>query len=568
MKKTIIFSLIVLGFVLIGSQKNLLSLDPPTKEMIEKYKSNGTFKSRIEQARSYGNHKISPYLIQRLKEKLLKNSNIPDGEVMAPPPEWEGMPTTGNVRVPVLLISFQDFPNVNSTSKMESKIFGKGSSSEFPLESLAEFYTRSSYGKLNITGNVLGWYKYQGLREKVQEDYTGREDLIKEALLYYDSKGHNFSQYDNDKDGDIDYLIVIWSGTHGDWASFWWAYQTSFYNRGFTVDGKSLSTYSWQWESKNYPKSEFSPSTLIHETGHALGLPDLYDYQEGIGPEGGVGGMDIMDAIWGDHNCFHKYMLGWSNPNVLSGGSADYSFSPSIENGQSLIVMPEVSDGKMFGEFFMVENRSRTGNDIEVPGDGLIIWHIDSTLTRNGRGFEYDNSNSDHKYIRLMEADGLEEIEQNADADSGDFYTEGDFFGPATKPDSISYSGENTGINIKSIYSNGDNIVFKVLMEVPVEIDLTGERAQEKAWIVISDYSDLNFSFQVNGEADLSAFIILKKYGKHDYEEYKYIGIDEVSGNSYSYKDSDIEKKAVYRYKVMAVDGSGNVLGISREVVI
>ncbi|MEN8221879.1 MAG: hypothetical protein ABFR36_01360, partial [Acidobacteriota bacterium] len=125
MKKTIIFSLIVLGFVLIGSQKNLLSLDPPTKEMIEKYKSNGTFKSRIEQARSYGNHKISPYLIQRLKEKLLKNSNIPDGRIMAPPPEWEGMPTTGNVRVPVLLISFQDFPNVNSTSKIEAKIFGK-----------------------------------------------------------------------------------------------------------------------------------------------------------------------------------------------------------------------------------------------------------------------------------------------------------------------------------------------------------------------------------------------------------------------------------------------------------
>ncbi len=389
-----------------------------------------------------------------------------------------------------------------------------------------------------------------------------------EALSYYDSKGHDFSQYDNDNDGDIDYLVVLWSGKHGEWASFWWAYQTSFYNRSLTLDGKRLSLYSWQWESENYPKDEFSSSTLIHETGHALGLPDLYDYQEGIGPEGGVGGMDIMDAIWGDHNCFHKFMLDWTNPIMQIKGSAEYSFSPAVDSGQSLMIMPEIEAGDAFGEFFMVENRSRTGNDIDVPGDGLIIWHVDSSLTRNGRGFEYDNSTTDHKYIRLMEADGLEEIEQNAFADKGDFYSDNDRYGPATKPGSISYSGENTGINIKNIYSNGNNISFSAVIEVPVEIDLTGERAQEKAWIVISDYADLSFTFKINGDPDLAAFIILKQYGLHEYEQFKYIRIDEIKGNVYSYKDSEIEKKPVYHYKVIAVDSSGNLIGISGEVKI
>jgi len=568
LKRIIILSFVILGFALICTQKMLLSLDPPTKEMIEKYKNDGTLKSRIEQARSYGNDKLSPQLIKRLKKRLYINADIPEGDTLAPPPEWEGMPTTGNVKIPVLLISFQDHPNKNSSSLIENKIFGKGRSYDFPLESLTGFYERSSYGKLKITGNILGWYKHQDLRENVQEDTAGREDLIMEALSYYDSKGHNFSQYDNDNDGDIDYLVVIWSGTHGEWASFWWAYQTSFYNRSLTLDGKRLSLYSWQWESKNYPNDEFSTSTLIHETGHALGLPDLYDYQEGIGPEGGVGGMDIMDAIWGDHNCFHKYMLEWVNPVIQASGSAEYSFSPAAINGQSLMLMPDIDNSELFGEFFMVENRSRMGNDSEVPGDGLIIWHIDSTLNRNGRGFEFDNSNTDHKYIRLMEADGLEEIEQNSFVNKGDFYSEGDHFGPATKPDSISYSGDNTGINIKNIYSNGNNFSFTAVMEVPVEIDLTGERAQEKAWIVVADYADLFFTFHRNGDADLSEFIVLKKYGKHEYEQYEHIGITEITGNSYSYKDSDIEKKAVYRYKIIAVDSSGNVIGISREVEI
>jgi len=50
---------------------------------------------------------------------------------------------------------------------------------------------------------------------------------------------------------------------------------------------------------------------VIHETGHALGLPDYYDYDDKVGPRGGVGGLDMMDNNWGDHNPFSKWLLGW-----------------------------------------------------------------------------------------------------------------------------------------------------------------------------------------------------------------------------------------------------------------
>ena len=104
----------------------LFPLDPPTKEQIEKYKSDGTLKERIKQARSYGNHKISPYLINRLRERISGSTNMPGDHILAPPPGWKGMPTTGNVKIPVLLLSFADVDNVNSAGLLRDKIFGKG----------------------------------------------------------------------------------------------------------------------------------------------------------------------------------------------------------------------------------------------------------------------------------------------------------------------------------------------------------------------------------------------------------------------------------------------------------
>ncbi|MCK5222205.1 MAG: hypothetical protein KAR14_11545, partial [Candidatus Aminicenantes bacterium] len=167
-----------------------------------------------------------------------------------------------------------------------------------------------------------------------------------------------------------------------------------------------------------------------------------------------------------------------------------------------------------------------------------------------------------------MEADGLEEIEQKRSVDEGDFYTSGDTFGPATLPNSISYAGDNTGITIKDIFREGEKISFRAGIDIAVEIELTGEKMKESAWIVVSEYGDFTFKFQKKRPIDLGGFRIMRKYGKHAYENLMQIGINEISGDSFSFKDATIEKTAVYRYKVIAGDTSGNVIGISREVEI
>ena len=442
------------------------ALEPPTREQIERYKLDGTLAMRIAQAKAHGNHKIPPRMKDRLAYKLRRLSlerRGPAGSsvsrVLAPPPYWEGMPTSGNVKVLALLISFNDYPGVTTPEYFASRLFGDGAGGP-PFDSLRNFYRRSSYDQLTIEGNVLGWYQAPYARSTVaeldaQESRQIEQKLIKEALDYYDAQGHDFSQYDNDGDGTIDYFCVFWAGPHGEWASFWWGhYWLPPINWGtFRLDGKRLTTYSWQWELYNYPSGTFGPSTIIHETGHALGVPDYYDYDDAVGPRGGVGNLDIMDGT-GDHNCFSKFMLDWITPTVASTGSQTVSLRASGLYPDALIFMPGAVPGRIFNEFFMVQNRYRSGNDknLFTESDGLILWHVDSRLNPGNTDFVYDNSYAAHKLLRLMEADGLEEIETyNASANAGDYYKAGMTFGQFTAPSSARYDGLPTAMGLTNI---------------------------------------------------------------------------------------------------------------------
>ncbi len=448
--------IIVVMFAGLGSA---FALEPPTREQIERYKLDGTLAMRMAQARAFGNHKIPTRMKDRLAYRLrnlslerrgLAGSSV--SRVLAPPPAWQGMPTSGTVKILALLISFNDYPGVTTPETFTSRLFGDGQGSP-PNDSLRNFYRRSSYNQLEIEGDVLGWYQAPYARSTVAETDQGRQAVIKEALNYYEQQGHDFSQYDNDGDGTIDYFCVFWTGPHGEWSSFWWGYYTGFYDPSYRLDGKRLTAYSWQWELPNYPNGGFGPSTIIHETGHALGVPDYYDYDDAIGPRGGVGGLDIMDST-GDHNCFSKFMLGWITPTVVSSGSRTVSLRASGLFPDALIFMPGAVPGRIFDEFFMVQNRYRSGNDTNLftRSDGLILWHVDSRLDSWNYDFLYDNSYTEHKLLKLMEADGLEEIEtSNASADAGDYYKVNMTFGPYTVPNSARYDGMATGTGLTNI---------------------------------------------------------------------------------------------------------------------
>ena len=438
---------------------------PPTKKQLAQYKKDGTLLQKIDRARAYGNHKIDKRLVSRFQHQQSglqnnqyqkKYSQIKSKSAIAAEdsPFSGAFPSIGTPRTLVLLVEFPEYihKDINSREAVEKKIFGEGDPNDIPNDSLTQFYKRSSYNKVDIKGNVLEWYQtsYARPEDTGENSWEVKQQVIKDAITYHDEQGHDFSQYDNDGDGQIDYLSVIWTGPTGEWATLWWGTFSGYSDDSFVVDGKTLGGVSWQQISYDSDEGPFSPSTLIHETGHAMGLADYYDYDEEIGPKGGVGGIDQMDG-GNDHNAFSKYLLGWLTPQVLGSGSTNIDLSASTLVDDALLIMPAADGNTKFDEFFIVESRTQQANDIDLINNGLLIWHVDATVNQWG-WFKNDNSYSDDKFIRLVQADGLAEIEElGSRAGRDDFFTAGSIFSPNSIVQSRNNAQLHTGVAIENI---------------------------------------------------------------------------------------------------------------------
>lgn len=449
-----------------------LALERPKAGEIALLRTADKLAPRLDFARRLGNHRLDAVRLRSRITQLRRLQLVKEGKTEAealalapqpaPPPAWRGMPTTGSLKVLALLIEFQDQAASMSRDDIHRNLFGTGVASNSPYESLAAYYQRSSYGQLDLShGETLGWYKHPANRPADPGDWPGRMaivgSLIKDAVRFHDQGGHDFSQYDNDDDGVIDYLIVIWAGPSGDWATLWWGWQFGFPDASFVVDGKTLGRFSWQWTAS-------SPQVVIHETGHALGIPDYYDYDESVGPSGGVGGMDMMDANRYDHNALSKWMLEWIGPadpgppSIVGDGPRSLTLAPAASSPASMVAVWPGMAANPFTEFFLVQNRQRVGNDSQLPADGLLIWHVNARLDASGYDFEFDNSFTAEKLLRLVEADGGNHIDSGAWAGSSDMFQTGRAFGPETTPNSNTYDGTRTNVSVRNITASGSSL--------------------------------------------------------------------------------------------------------------
>ena len=454
-------ALFMVGCVLAG---RAFGLEPPAPGDLERYRSEGTLPALSKMAERYGNHKVKPYLAERTIAKLQGVSGVETAPT-APLPDWQGMPTTGTNKILIFLIDFPDAPHANQYDTITNKLFGAGIASEYPRESLQQYYRRSSYGKLTIQGDVLGWYRMQHPRSWYTNQYgdgnLANAKIVEEVAQYYNPT-HDYSQYDNNHDGKIDYFAVLWAGAHGAWSTFWWGYQWELTSMNLTMDGVRFYGFSWQWESYNYPTDAFTATTIIHETGHALGLPDYYDYDGTVGPSGGLGGLDMMDANRADHNAFSKFMLDWLSPVVVTNTLADFPMRATAQYPDAVIAMNTYTGGTPYAEYFMVQNRYRVLNDTNSTANGLLIWHVDARTTADGKDFLYNNSSTSHKLLRLMEADGLEEIEKSKSANAGDYYNRGESFTPYTTPNSMTYGGNSSQVSVTDISADGPTMTADI----------------------------------------------------------------------------------------------------------
>jgi len=356
-----------------------------------------------------------------------------------------GLKSTGNVKVLVFPIEFSD-KKFEDGYKEKIDLAFNGTSEETGYESLHSYYYKSSYGKLNITATILDAYEVSDTWKKVKgaiSDSYLDYDYLLEVITYYDSL-IDYSEYDANEDGYIDCIYLIYSASYNtdDEDTIWWAFtneyiedeeEALFDNIG--LDYYTFLSYEFFNDPIMYSDDDDSSDddtyitvnavTIIHETGHVLGLDDYYDYDLYTGPTGGIGGGDMMDYNVGDHNAYSKALLNWIDPIVLVNKTGEYTLNSFTTTGESIIIAKDW-DNSLFSEYYIIDfytpdgvNELTKGYTGSFSEKGIRIYHVYSTLdeyencTASYDMTIYDNSSTEYKLISLVEADGENNITED-----------------------------------------------------------------------------------------------------------------------------------------------------------
>jgi len=121
------------------------------------------------------------------------------------------------------------------------------------------------------------------------------------------------------------------------------------------------------------------------------------------------------------------------------------------------------SNGSTGGDqYFLVENRQQTGYDSYLPGNGLLIYHIDESrwnLTNNNNQWYPGYTSYGHYLVALEQADGLWGLEKNSSSgNAGDPYpgsANNGNFTSLTLPGSRDYDDNSSCVQVKNISISG-----------------------------------------------------------------------------------------------------------------
>lgn len=365
--------------------------------------------------------------------------------------------TVGNYLGLCILIKFPDVAASISQQEVSNFCNLPGYAGFGNKGSVRDYFYDNSQGKLTYTNVVTQYYTAAHNRSYYTDpaiDYgTRARELILEALNYLKSQGFNFSQLSSDSNGLIYALNVFYVGPRvNNWAEGLWPHSWSLASPYDVGGGKKL--YDYQITNMG---SELTLRTFCHENGHMIcDFPDLYDYG---GQSAGVGNYCLMCYGGNDKNpvqvcAYLKNEAGWASKVTAITPGLTASL-PAAKNEFYLY-------SKNANEYFLIENRQKTGRDTFLPDAGLAIWHVDEQ--KNGNE-EEQMTPSQHYECSLEQADNRFDLEKdvnagdNADLFRASYKTE---FSDSTSPAGKWWDGSNSGLKIAQISAVGATMTFTV----------------------------------------------------------------------------------------------------------
>lgn len=360
-------------------------------------------------------------------------------------------PSIGDVNLLVIPVHLpgSSFNTPEIKKDIEKAFFGKNDPDNQYM-SLSEYYYESSFGKLNFQGMVTDWFdvsEYTNIK-KINDITAGSNgtiisEIFRKAVYWaVDTYDIDLKDYDQNQDGSIDGVWLIYdhynyfnqylmdpNSSDDDLSEVFWNFTSwDWYGDEPNLEKPTTSGFSRasfdqlysgyaDYDENDIPNlSDLSSipldsHTYIHETGHLLGLDDLYTSDQ----RRPTGSSNMMDQNVGDLDPYSKLALGWITPYVVY-GSSEILLPYNTFNDHSVIVIPsnweEISNEieglsesekenyryefNPFSEYILIDLYSPLGINYEdtfgsdgyyvhgrnecIADTGVRIWHVDSRI--------------------------------------------------------------------------------------------------------------------------------------------------------------------------------------------
>ena len=334
------------------------------------------------------------------------------------------VPTLGSPRIPIILVNYTDVQFID-----EDPVVTFQNQFNEKEKSCLHYFQAQSRGQFSPQFDILGPVNLPQAREYYGGNvyrYGNELDQQLGTMIYDACTGLtdvDFSNYDNDGDGYVDVVVVLYAGV-GE-AQAWnavpecvwpcqWDMQES-YDWGcstigpFQLNGVTIDKYAVFNElegNNNYSRKIDGIGTFCHEFSHCLGLPDFYSTSGAS--TFGMSRWDIMD-----HGCYldngdtpagytsyERHFMGWMDL-IDPEPNTHYELRPlNTDEGTAVKVTNDANPD----EYYLLEYRVQTGWDAYLPGEGIMVLHVDYDKA----AWDNNTPNNDRNHLRmtLVPADG------------------------------------------------------------------------------------------------------------------------------------------------------------------
>ncbi len=337
----------------------------------------------------------------------------------------------------VILVNFTDVAFTTDKAELDSMLLGKNYTRDYSYfyrgkkqsitskGSAWQYFYDSSNGHYDPQFDVIGPVtvsknmEYYGKNNPSTQFDAAPWTMVKEACqLVNDSV--DFKQYDNNNDGYVDFVYVIYAGygeADGGDENTIWPHSYWLLDAGITckLDGKYVDLYACGNEMDSRTNYHTGIGTFCHEFSHVLGLPDLYE-TTGYGTHKTIGAWSILD--YGPYNndgntppaysAYEQFFMGWLMPRLIV--DAENVELEELQESNSALLISSSDQHNLIGNdpkpatFYLLENRQQVGWDEYLPGHGLMLTKVQ--YSSNSWLQNTVNNSSNRMGVDLIEADG------------------------------------------------------------------------------------------------------------------------------------------------------------------